>query len=58
MPAVLSEACRPHGPTGHERHASDEHQCFRPRQYPIVSHVRLNCWTASEKVGLELLTSS
>jgi hypothetical protein len=40
---------RPRGPpVGHKRHARDEQKGFGPRQYPIASHVRLNCWTVSE----------
>jgi hypothetical protein len=56
-PAVSSKACRPHSPTGHERHARDEHQGFDPRQYPIVSHVRPQLLDCSED-GLERLSIS
>jgi hypothetical protein len=39
---------RPYGPPCHKRHAGDKQKGFGPRQYPIASHVRLNCWTVSE----------
>ena len=39
---------RRYDPAGHKRQAEDEQKGFGPRQYPIASHARLNCWTVSE----------
>jgi hypothetical protein len=39
---------RPYGPACDKRYAEDEQKGFGPRQLPIASHMRLNCWTVSE----------